>query len=302
MPASFRPLLVAVFLLCAGCPPQGEPGLLLRLSLRTVTDATPVLVKVTGSKPDGSVGSGRVHIASEQGSLTTPVEVQLDTFGSGSVGWICDPRAEPACAQPVRVVAEWVSEGVTVKAEATLNAGGVTVDDGGSPGATVLSGTCAASSTPGATPSCCFDGGSGRAGQAPQCGWVNLAPGTTFSVPYTTDGGVQTSTTLRFSGPALAADESACASYSLTQVAGLTARTLYYCEDYVVQANGTWSLFSGGGCQLNIANSLQDDCAALFRSDGGIAAAHMMQAGFLDVGGQRYDQSDGKTYLFMIHR
>lgn len=129
-------VVVGVFgaMLAACPPPKGEPALELTLTPKTVTNGTPVKVRVVGTAGDGRVGSGTVKITSARGSLTTPAEVQLDAFGSATAELICDPTTEPECANSVRVVGEWTSDGVKTSAEARLNSGGTTGAGGGAGG------------------------------------------------------------------------------------------------------------------------------------------------------------------------
>lgn len=116
-------MVLAVF--AGSCAPPKLPSVLeLTLSPKAVTDATPVQIRVVGTKGDGSVGAGTVKITSTAGSLVTPVRVSLDRFGTASAELFCDPTSEPECAQPVRVVGEWVSDGAVATAEARLNATG----------------------------------------------------------------------------------------------------------------------------------------------------------------------------------
>lgn len=131
-----RIVFVVLCALVACGPPMGEPVLELTLTPRNVTDATPVKVRVVGTRADGTVGTGTVKITSARGSLTTPVDVQLDSFGSATTDLICDPTAEPECAQPVRVVGEWTSDGVATSAEARLNSGSIGGGPGGGGGTT----------------------------------------------------------------------------------------------------------------------------------------------------------------------
>lgn len=116
-------MVLAVF--AGSCAPSKLPSVLeLTLSPKAVTDATPVQIRVVGTKGDGSIGAGTVKITSTAGSLVTPVRVSLDRFGTASAELFCDPTSEPECAQPVRVVGEWVSDGAVATAEARLNATG----------------------------------------------------------------------------------------------------------------------------------------------------------------------------------
>ncbi len=135
----------ACVLIAGSCAPKGTPVLEIALSPKTVTDATPVQVRVVGTKGDGKVGTGTVTITSVRGSLVSPATVQLDGFGTANAALICDRATEPECAQPVRVVAEWTSGGVAVSAEVRLNAPGS--GTGGGTGAGGGTGTGGGSAT-----------------------------------------------------------------------------------------------------------------------------------------------------------
>ena len=114
---------VSVLAILASCAaPKGDPSVELRLSPSHVSDASPVQVKVIGIKADGTIATGNVRITSARGSLVSPMDVQFDEYGTAETKLVCDPVAEPGCAQPVRVVAEWTSDGTHVSAEARLNA------------------------------------------------------------------------------------------------------------------------------------------------------------------------------------
>lgn len=112
---------VGLLLGAGACGPKGAPNLELALSPKFVTDATPARVKVVATKADGTLGTGHVKITSDLGSLVTPADVQLDRYGTAVAELVCDQRVEPACASPVRVVADWSSDGVAATAETRLN-------------------------------------------------------------------------------------------------------------------------------------------------------------------------------------
>ena len=126
--------LLAMILVSGACAPKPDPTLTLTLAPKTVTNATPVQVQVAAVKGDGSLGTGLVKLTSGAGSLSTPVEVQLDSYGTARAELICDPRSETDCVRDVTVTAKWTIDGVTATAEARLNAGGVTAAGGGAGG------------------------------------------------------------------------------------------------------------------------------------------------------------------------
>lgn len=129
------------------CSPKGQPVLDLTLSSKVVTNATPVHVKVVATSGDGRVGVGSVKISSAHGSLSVPVDVTLDGFGTAKAELVCDPNTEASCGGQVLVSATWSSDGVAVTAEARLNSGigaGTGAGTGGG-GGSVMTAGCTAS-------------------------------------------------------------------------------------------------------------------------------------------------------------
>lgn len=112
---------VVVSCVAASCAPSGAPELTVSITPKRVTDATPAVVRVKATKADGTVGDGTVQISSEYGSLATPAQVTLDSYGTTTAELVCDPRAEPGCEDSMKVVAEWTSQSVRATAEALFN-------------------------------------------------------------------------------------------------------------------------------------------------------------------------------------
>lgn len=132
MRATARTTFIILAVAATACtPPKGEPSLTISLMPRTVSDATPVTVHVVGTTGDGKVGTGTVKITSARGSLTEPASVEFDQYGSAVATLICDPTMEPGCAMPVRVVAEWTSDGVPTSIETRLNSTPAVTGDAG---------------------------------------------------------------------------------------------------------------------------------------------------------------------------
>lgn len=113
-------VVVGVLAALAGCA-KGEPTLELTLVPKFVTDDMPSRVRLRATSADGTIGKGSVKVDSALGSLSTPQTLQLDAYGTAQIDLVCDQRQEPACAQPVTVSAEWISDGVHVTAGAVLN-------------------------------------------------------------------------------------------------------------------------------------------------------------------------------------
>lgn len=141
---------IAVMVVAGSCAPKGEPVLELTVFPKSVSDDRPIEVKVVATRADGKVGTGTVQITSDFGSLSTPEDLQLDSFGTARTTLICDPRVEPGCGD-VRVKASWNSEGVTVTAEAKLTPSTSTGTGGGMGGGSGAGGASGTGAGPGFT-------------------------------------------------------------------------------------------------------------------------------------------------------
>lgn len=282
-------VLLLVGVLVGSCGPMvGEPSLTITLTPNVVTSASPVVVRVTATKGDGAVGSGTVRVTSARGSLTTPVDLTLDGFGTARTELVCDPVAEPECRLPVRVAAEWTVAGVQAIAEARLNsgvtgtgggAGGGTGTGGGAGsgeytdgGLTILSNECRLPTTPGPDARCCYVRGASTT--APTCGWVKIKPGAVAGIGFTlVDGGSPNSLAyVRYGVPGGFSSINDCLpSFTLELMpGGVMGSFTATCYQFAVFPDDSWQLvdMNGDGCEEQAsnryANYWQADCEAAF--------------------------------------
>jgi hypothetical protein len=324
-------IICCSLLVVGGCgAPKGEPLLDLKLTPNAVSDGTVVQVSVIATAGDGTVGKGTVRITSAAGSLTAPVDLTLDSFGTARGPFTCDPTMESACARPVRVVAEWSTEGKVVIAEARLNSsstgtgggsgtGGGPGTGGGSGGGSgqpndagviILTNQCSLQENPGAEGRCCYQP---MASKAPTCGWSFVTPGSTFAIPFTlVDGGSpNTLAFVHYSVPARLSDTSECVpEFGLNvQPGGLTGTFSLSCYRFAVFPDLSWMLVTNNAaeCGERVStdvvglNYLQADCRDMFSNNYAGSVRQMTGAVIVNSAG-RWLQSDQAVYVIPMHR
>lgn len=79
--------------------------------------------RVAALQPDGKVGTGTVEVKSSSGSLTTPVTLELDTYGTSSVMFSCDADLDQGCQGLVEVYFTWFHEGIAVRVTKSVQVG-----------------------------------------------------------------------------------------------------------------------------------------------------------------------------------
>ena len=68
----------------------------------------------TAVDSQGKPGTGNVRVSSVAGSLASPTEVPLSQ-GGASASFSCVAAQDPACLSAIRLLGEWVSDGVRVE-------------------------------------------------------------------------------------------------------------------------------------------------------------------------------------------
>lgn len=312
-----------------GTQMKAPPELLLTLAPNKVTDATPVVVKVSAFDSAGKNGTGTVRVTSARGSLGAGVDVTLDAYGTARAELVCDPGLDLGCLQPVRVVAEWTTEGQTVSAETRLNnsavvgAGGGSGGSGGSGGGAgtsadagyyYITNSCDRTSPPGSQPSCCFMNVS-TSSKAPTCGWMVVQPGSSFPVSLTlVDGGSpNTLAWLRHPVPAQYLSEPSMCDLNWAvgvDPAGMGARSFSFsCYRFAVFTDSSWQLVTnnddGCGPMTSRSSAVQSyfgtDCADMF-ARGHEASARLLTGTRLTNDAGVWVQSDGTVYILMTRR
>ncbi len=305
--------------------PVGEPVLELKLSPKVVSDGTVVQVGLTAVEGDGRVGKGTVRVTSVAGSLRTPVEVELDSFGTGRVPFTCDPTMESACASSVRVVGEWTTGGKVIVAEARLNASGSSGTGGGSgagggagsgggsgqpndAGVIILNNQCSATANPGTEPRCCYQP---TVPKAPTCGWSLVTASTVFAIPFTlVDGGSpNTLSFVRYSVPAPINSATECApdfGFDL-QAGGLTGTFSMACYRFAVFEDQSWQLVTNSpdDCRERSSttspNYFQADCRDMFANSHIGSVRQMTKAVIVNSAG-KWLQSDDAVFVFPMRK
>ncbi|MFZ5438748.1 MAG: hypothetical protein ACOZQL_02005 [Myxococcota bacterium] len=262
----------AVFFLL-GCTTEGEPALDVTVSRRTTADATPVRVHVVATTASGKIGTGTVKIKSEAGSLSTPVDLQLDAYGTVTAELICDPVAEPACAQAVRVTATWTSEKKLATGEVVINSGGSSISgSSGGVGGTGGSGTsrppvCSSNVSGNERPNgCCIR----RTPHPFSCDAVLVSDGQTITRTYfDTSTGENIQVPLRFFLPPVAnVDECKAANYGFlldfSAVDGGLINGTVDCAGGNINTSNKWVATAGGACPSLLAAWAYFDCERLY--------------------------------------
>ena len=63
-------------------------------------------LQVAATEADGTIGTGEVKFTPDVGAVDS-VSIGLDSYGTGRVGFTCDPFTNPACGADVKVTASW---------------------------------------------------------------------------------------------------------------------------------------------------------------------------------------------------
>jgi hypothetical protein len=319
--------VVAVASVVAACGTQmAPPELVLSLTPSRVSDATPVIVKITAFDSKGKNGTGTVRVTSVRGSLAAGVDVTLDAYGTARAELVCDPGLDLGCLQPVRVVAEWTTEGQTITAETRLNNGAMVGAGGGSGGGGGGAGTspdagyyfitnsCDRSAVPGAQPSCCFMD-MGASTKAPTCGWMVVQPGSSFPVSFTLVDGGSPNTLAWFTHPVpdqYFSDSAMCdPAWALgVDPAGLGARSFSFsCYRFAVFTDSSWQLVTndaedcggGPGGSSVIGSYFRSDCLNMFAS-GHRASTRLLTGARMENDAGAWVQSNGTVYVLMTRR
>lgn len=117
--------------------PPGEPTLDLKVSPSQMPRGQEVRVLVTATAGDGKIGTGTVHISSDEGSLVDGVDVELDRYGSASAPFTC----AGACNGPFRLSARWGSVTATNNVEVAAGPGPIVVCEVGTVTSAATQGT-----------------------------------------------------------------------------------------------------------------------------------------------------------------
>ncbi len=316
---------IALLVLMGSCGAQvADPELQITLSPNTVSGPTPVVVKVTATKGDGSVGSGSVTITSTRGSLVVPEVVMLDGFGTARTEFVCDTILEPECAAAVRVVATWTVGSFTATVEAKLNAAGTTGTGGGSGGGTgttgeyedagviILSRRCpGTASVSGPTAACCYPNSGGMT--APTCGWAKLTPGASVGIPFTLEDGGSPNTLafVKYSVPPVINTASDCSPDFgfFVQPGGLQGSISLNCYHFAVFPDLSWQLATSNGALCGEQTSsdwlgknyFENDCLNMM-SGTDTGTIRLLTRATLNNSAGHWKQSDDSVYVFPLHR
>lgn len=137
-------------------------------------------------------------------------------------------------------------------------------------------------------------------GYGPRCPAVVVEPGATVEIPFRLDGGAQVRLPITYVTNQPYDSEATCRADNARFVADGGYNIVTSCALFAVKSTGQWELDSSGGCQTT-SSLLSTACDLPFVS-GNTVTAHTLAEGFVYLDGQRLEQANDDTYVFVYRR